>query len=244
MAPSVLCGGSLSQRLTHPIISIRGLDRFNMIKYIPEHGIVVAASQKGRAAIISLTESRATGRSFRVDWIVPFESQEKYGERPLVRLLGMSVSPMQGFEIPADVPYIPRISEADGSGNDIGNLLFQYKDAADNTSSPTPTSISGDIDSNNDSTQSKMEDNDRTPLPQANHLTVPECHARATRAYQPEESWRGWHPSRRYRLLLMYADHTMMSYEFWYTWNATSSGGGTVGDGANGAGGEDDYLIL
>lgn len=204
-----------------------------MVKYIPEHGIVIAASQKGRAAIIALTESPTTGRTFRVDWIVPLESQEKYGERPLVPLLGMSVAPMQGFEIQPDIPYIPQDRYAEGKemeaeterGTSINDLLFQYKETNN------PSSSSG--------SESEQE------------LTLPECHARATRSYPPEESWRGWNPSRRYRLMLMYADHTVMSYEFWYTWNASDghakaeSGveAATDGDSVESEG-EDAYLIL
>ncbi|KAL6236025.1 hypothetical protein BDW75DRAFT_207862 [Aspergillus navahoensis] len=234
---SVVCGAPLLQRFTQPVISIRGFDRFNMVKYIPEHGIVVAASQKGRAAIIALTESPTIGRTFRVDWIVPLESQEKYGERPLFPLLGMSVAPMQGFEIHPDVPYIPQ----GGPGHDCeagdmetetepsmsaNDLLFQYKEV----NNPSPTSRS----------ESEQE-----------HLTLPECHARATRSYQPEESWRGWNPSRRYRLMLMYAEHTVMSYEFWYTWNVTGGNAKTragVGAAADSDGTESEseveYLIL
>ncbi|KAL4818303.1 hypothetical protein BDW67DRAFT_157691 [Aspergillus spinulosporus] len=227
---SVICGAPLLQRFSQPIVSIRGFDRFNMVKYIPEHGIVVAASQKGRAAIIALTESPTTGRTFRVDWIVPLESQEKYGERPLLPLLGMSVAPMQGFEIQPDIPYIPQDCYAEGKemetetecGPSMNDLLFQYK----KTNSPSPSLGS----------EFKQE-----------HLTLPECHARVTRSYQPEESWRGWNPSRRYRLLLMYADHTVMSYEFWYSWNAsngyTKAEAATDGDSVEGEG-EDAYLIL
>ncbi|KAL2828198.1 hypothetical protein BDW59DRAFT_51469 [Aspergillus cavernicola] len=239
-SPSVVCGAPLQQPFTNPIVSIRNFDRFNMVKYIPEHGIVVAASQKGRAAVIALTESRATGRSFRVDWIVPLESQEKYGERPLVPLLGMTVSPMQGFEIPPDVQHIPHDSK---DATDALQFHFQYKD----TNNPSPPSSTSNNTSSSTTSYYHHPNNTNIntihPNPQR-PPTLPECHARATRTYQPEESWRGWNPSRRYRLLLIYTDHTVMSYEFWYTWNFSSvevfSSGG-VGDGD---GDDDDYLVL
>ncbi|KAL4872081.1 hypothetical protein BDV12DRAFT_6038 [Aspergillus spectabilis] len=240
--PSVVCGSPLLQRFARPIVSIRNFDRFNMVKYIPEHGIVVAVSQKGRAAVIALTESRSTGHSFRVDWIVPLESQEKYGERPLVPLLGMSISPMQGFEIPPDVPYIPRDPEGEVEA-DINSLLFQYKDSnATRTQGSPPSSSSNEQDPTTVLQKPKQNS-------EPERLTLPEYHARATRAYQPAESWRGWNPSRRYRLLLIYADHTVMSYEFWYAWNFSSNGGGAGAGGDNqGEGGgnedEDGYLIL
>ncbi|KAL4939573.1 hypothetical protein BDV06DRAFT_198598 [Aspergillus oleicola] len=245
LTASVVCSEPLCQPFTQPIISLRNSDRLNMVKYIPEHGIVVAVTQKGRAAIIALTESKSCGRTFRVDWIVPFESQEKYGERPLTPLLGMSVAPMQGFEVPPDVPYIPRGNDgtsADAehdSGDDIHSLLFQYEKTGtgNNINNPTsPNSLHA-----HPHTQTSPENEHPT--------TLPEHHARATSAYAPEESWRGWNPSRRYRLLLMYMDHTVMSYEFWYTWSF-SANEGTASTAANhgaagaSAGDDDEYLIL
>lgn len=221
LVPTVVCGAPLGQPFTHPIVSIRASDRFNMVKYIPEHGIIVAASQKGRAAVISLTDSKETGVAFRVDWIVPFESQEKYGDRPLIPLLGMSVSPIQGFEMPPDVPYIPR----DVGEND--EVTFHYKflphDGADNPPSKDafhheetePPEWFWDLEPDS-------EDPKNRHIPP---LTLPECHAKASRVYKPRETWRGLYPSRRYRLLLMYADHTVMSYEFWYDWRSPGVGG-------------------
>ncbi|KAI2936539.1 hypothetical protein CBS63078_1050 [Aspergillus niger] len=220
---TVVCGDPLRQPLTHPIVSIRACDRFNMVKYVPEHGIVIAASQKGRAAVIALTESEATGLSFRVDWIVPFESQEKYGDRPLVPILGMSVSPIQGFEIPPDVPYIPRDVKPD-------DLAFQFKYLShDEPNSSLSSSVMLQQSSfNEEINDSEVDPSETTTAdddsPQPPPLSLPECHARASSAYQPEESWRGWNPSRHYRLMLMYADHTIMSYEFWYKWNTTDAG--------------------
>ncbi|KAE8354770.1 hypothetical protein BDV28DRAFT_146783 [Aspergillus coremiiformis] len=243
---SVVCAAPLRQPFTHPTGTLPPqCDRFNMVKYIPEHGIVIAASQKGRAAVITLTESEAAGLSFRVDWIVPFENQEKYGDRPLIPLLGMSVSPIQGFEIPPDMPYIPR----DVSDND---LQFHYKPIInDEIDTPlqrgsNPFHIPSDdihllseLSGTSDSKASTPTFHIKADTPeQEQHTlpTLPECHARATRAYQPEESWRGWYPSRRYRLLLLYADHTVMSYEFWYNWSPT----GTADDESD----EDGYLVV
>jgi hypothetical protein len=223
---SVFCGDPLRQHITRHVGLIQHCDRFIMAKYIPEHGIVVAASQKGRAAVITLTESETAGLAFRVDWIVPFESQEKYGERPLIPLLGMSVGPMQGFEMPPDVPYIPHnVSEND--------LAFHYEPLIHDDELDTPSQRSYK------SPGTPMFDTGVESIPeQGFHTlhTLPESHARATRAYQPDEGWRGWNPSRRYRLLLLYADHTVMSYEFWYNWSTT----GTAHD----EGDEDGYLVV
>ncbi|GLB20056.1 hypothetical protein AtubIFM61612_009983 [Aspergillus tubingensis] len=220
---TAVCGDPLRQPFTHPVVSIRACDRFNMVKYVPEHGIVIAASQKGRAAVIALTESETTGISFRVDWIVPLESQEKYGDRPLIPILGMCVSPIQGFEIPPDVPYIPHDVKPD-------DLAFQFKYLShDEHNSSLSSSVMLQQNSFNEEINNSEVDPSETAAadddsPQTPPLSLPECHARASSAYQPEESWRGWNPSRHYRLMLMYADHTIMSYEFWYKWNTTDNG--------------------
>ncbi|XRM44710.1 hypothetical protein ABZX51_007824 [Aspergillus tubingensis] len=220
---TAVCGDPLRQPFTHPVVSIRACDRFNMVKYVPEHGIVIAASQKGRAAVIALTESETTGISFRVDWIVPLESQEKYGDRPLIPILGMCVSPIQGFEIPPDVPYIPHDVKPD-------DLAFQFKYLShDEHNSSLSSSVMLQQNSFNEEINNSEVDPSVTAAadddsPQTPPLSLPECHARASSAYQPEESWRGWNPSRHYRLMLMYADHTIMSYEFWYKWNTTDNG--------------------
>jgi hypothetical protein len=226
--PSVVYGGPLRQPFTRTIFSIRDYDRFNMVKYVPEHGLVIAATQKGRAAVISLTEAHRKGHALRINWMVPLASQEKYADRPLIPLLGIAVSPVQGFEMPADVPYIPR-----GNGvSDRNDLSFHYK-FQDSSSSSSTCDRDGDAEhvSNNpedgrsassDEPQHTVDDMEMDPRDHPHSmtkLTLPECHAIANRNYQPRERWQGWNPSRRYRLLLMYGDHTVLSYEFWYEWS-------------------------
>lgn len=214
-----------------------------MVKYVPELGLVVAASQKGRVAIISLTWQEEIGYAFRVDWIVPFHTQERNDERPMIPLLGIAVSPMPGFEIPHDVPCIPRGADPDDW------LTFNYRilnpennDSSSSHSSPSPsrsTSLSKESqrsrsvsnqeqdlppvsrpEPSQESDQDSSEDNnDKMAGPTGNEHSLPELHAHASRAYRPHERWHGWHPSRHYRLLLLFCDHTVMSYEFWHDWN-------------------------
>ncbi|KAJ5326410.1 hypothetical protein MYU51_010149 [Penicillium brevicompactum] len=211
-------------------------DRMNMIKYVPELGIIIAASQKGRVAIITLTWQAEIGHSFRVDWILPFNSQNTDLDAPKVPLMGMAVSPMPGFEQPLDVPSIPRRFEPKEWLKFDHRLLNPEKDddpsvplsdsrsphnfnlakdnpgshsAGQNDSDPdAPPSRSNPLNPNTDEAD---EDND--PF-----LTLPELHALASDIYQPHEEWHGWHPSRHYRLLLLFCDGLIMSYEFWHTW--------------------------
>ncbi|OJJ43832.1 hypothetical protein ASPZODRAFT_135859 [Penicilliopsis zonata CBS 506.65] len=228
--PSAICREPLQQDMRYvPPIMIHDCDRFNMVKYVPEHSVVVAASQKGRVAVISLTgtingDGKTKQLAFRVDWIVPFQSQEKQGDRPLVPILGMAVSPMQGFEIPPDVPAIPQGAV---QGDD---LSFHYQPLEQDRGEDDSVREGNDDDNNGDRMASTTtdarhpDDLEYVPREYQTRLTLAESHARASRAYRPDESWRGWTRSRHYRLLLLYADHAVMTYEFWYEWSAGASG--------------------
>ena len=213
-------------------------DRFNMVKYIPELGLVVAASQKGRVAIISLCWQEETGFVFRLDWIVPFSTQESKNERPMMPLLGIAVSPMPGFENPPDVPYIPR-------GVDLNDwLTFNYRTfdldpAREDGSSSSPLHLHPQPSHHSTSDRpldESLPDAPPTPVPEqevrpdapflhtpraqpSHHTpTVAELHAQASVRFRPREPWHGWHPSRHYRLMLLFYDHTVMNYEFWHDW--------------------------
>ncbi|KAF2146064.1 uncharacterized protein K452DRAFT_355533 [Aplosporella prunicola CBS 121167] len=91
-------------------------DRINLFAQIPELGLVIVASAKGRAAIMSLTQcpenpSRTRNSEFverssserwyicgcRVDHIVPFKHQEQARQRPETALVGVAVGPIQGM---------------------------------------------------------------------------------------------------------------------------------------------------
>jgi hypothetical protein len=214
--PSVIASGTLRQTFTQMLYSIHSYDRFNMVKYIPELGVVIAATQKGRAAVISLTEVHQKGPLFRINWMVPLESQERYGDRPHIPLLGIAASPVQGYEMPCDVSYVPHRS------SDENELTFHYRFHDDVTSDskkvqPRSQEVPNDEGNVESSSQTRSDE-------KGSKLTLPECHGSANRNHQPHEQWQGWNPSRRYRLLLMYGDHTVMSYEFWYEWSNAVAG--------------------
>lgn len=237
----LICRTPLLQRLTCAVDLSVACDRLNMVKYVPELGLVIAASQKGRVVIISLTWQEDIGYAFRADWIVPFHSQEANDDRPFIPLHGMAVSPMPGFEIPQDVPSIPRGVDP----NDRLNFNYRILNPDNNDSSSSTSSSSSSHSSSPSSKRPKTqadrksstechprtdsdseEDSSSDENPPQNteksedpKYTLPELHAEASRAYRPHEPWHGWHPSRHYRLLLLYCDHTVMSYEFWHDWN-------------------------
>ena len=79
------------------------MDRLNMSAYLPDIGLVIAASQTGRVVLLTLTRRAETGcLGFRLDHILPFEEQERAGQRPSLPLLGMAVSPIQGSASPTN----------------------------------------------------------------------------------------------------------------------------------------------
>ncbi|KAJ5263461.1 hypothetical protein N7478_011066 [Penicillium angulare] len=246
----LLCKHPLFQRVYSTVEISPHCDRFNMVKYIPELGIVVAASQKGRIAIISLTWQEEVGFAFRLDWIVPFSSQECDNGRPIIPLMGLAVSPMPGFENPPDVPVIPRgFDPNDGltfnyraldpdesdedpiqssstkprhqnSNSQSATIAKQSDQPLRNTRSNPDLEEESESESDDTSTnQSEDGMSNSEPLTHTQSHTVAELHAKASLAYRPHESWHGWHPSRHYRLLLLFCDHNVMSYEFWHDWN-------------------------
>lgn len=80
-------------------------DRMNLHALIPELGVVVAGSGKGRVALFTLhalephpfaPSSPEPFRTMRLDHVLPTKEQEDRGERPSSWLVGVAVSPVQG----------------------------------------------------------------------------------------------------------------------------------------------------
>ncbi|KAL3711035.1 hypothetical protein TMatcc_004832 [Talaromyces marneffei ATCC 18224] len=217
--PSVVSGGPLRQQLPPTFWSLESYDRFNMVKYLPEAGIVIAATQKGRAAVITLTQVANRNYALRINWMIPFASQEQRAERPLAGLLGLAVSPMQGFERQPDVVHVPRgVTSHD-------NFSFHYR-AHESESSNADQNWEWQYDSETDSNESGEDSSSSSES--AQELTFAESHGTANWNHMPRESWHGVMPSRHYRVMLTYADHTVMSYEFWYDWADIAVGDSSI----------------
>lgn len=108
-----------------------------MIHQIPSLGIVAIASQVGRVALLTMTKlsSHSKGEpsllGFRVEHILPFQSQEHRDERPEVPLLGMAVGPVQGHGLRDENICVSGTNTAgdDGEGGDRRyRLLMVYYD--------------------------------------------------------------------------------------------------------------------
>ncbi|KAE9987558.1 hypothetical protein EG328_000550 [Venturia inaequalis] len=99
------------------------MDRLSLQAHIPELGIVITATPKGRAAVYTLCQSPdgpedAPVYFHRLDWMLPLKSQEDAGERPLAKLIGIATGPLQGTLGP------PR----DGAKSRRYRLMLHYSD--------------------------------------------------------------------------------------------------------------------
>ncbi|SPN96744.1 uncharacterized protein DNG_00264 [Cephalotrichum gorgonifer] len=99
----IFCKDPVSVKLTQPFYS--GFRRVNMVLHVPELNLVVAASQSGRVALVSLVRSAwalptlAGDRSMRVDKILPTASDEQSRKvRPSSPLFGIAMGPVQEVE--------------------------------------------------------------------------------------------------------------------------------------------------
>jgi hypothetical protein len=87
---------------THPVAN-----RMSLHAIISELGVLIVGSPNGKVAVYSLFRTddwlaRPRGTYFmRLDWHLPFASQEQEGDRPERKLLGLTVGPMQGQLGPA-----------------------------------------------------------------------------------------------------------------------------------------------
>lgn len=106
---------ALLQYVQADVAYINRFERLNMHAYIPAIGVMILASQKGRAVILSLTKTsksaqfppgtpnpRASGSgtiyAMRIEHIVPLPAQEAHNERPFAPLAGIAAGPLQGTE--------------------------------------------------------------------------------------------------------------------------------------------------
>lgn len=206
---SVISAAPLRQRLPRSLQSLQMFDRFNMVKYLPEAGIVLAATQKGRVAVITLGQVAGQNYTFRINWMLPFKSQEWNSARPATPLLGIAVSPMQGFERSPDSVHVPKDSSCrnyvtfhyrpnDGDSFDFDHISGQRPASGDAVNLFSP-SLYGNV-------------------PERRSFTFSESHGIADWTYMSSEPWDGFVSSRHYRVMLTYMDHTVLSYEFWYQW--------------------------
>ncbi|KAG8531980.1 uncharacterized protein KY384_003616 [Bacidia gigantensis] len=126
----LLCEKSLMQAIPSEFVANRPMERLNMVSQIPELGLVAIGNQVGRVGLYTMTfwpERQDYG--FKVEAILPFDSEERQGKRPHVApLLGIAVSPVQGH---FQRPYSPSTEASSKDHNEIERkfrLLMYYTD--------------------------------------------------------------------------------------------------------------------
>ena len=119
--------------------------RLNLLHVLPELGAVVAATQFGRVAVFALTRwrrpavaARARARveasppqdrcGLRLDWLLPFEAQERADERPTAPLLGIAVAPLQSWDMVSGGAAGERPDGVPRSRGRKWRLLLTYQD--------------------------------------------------------------------------------------------------------------------
>ncbi|KAI9831993.1 MAG: hypothetical protein M1826_002722 [Phylliscum demangeonii] len=108
-SPTVACHRVLTNN-PMPHMELFRYDRLNLLQHVPELSLVVVGCQSGRVALFTLTWQRGMegikGRQppfgMRLDYILPFTSQNQMCGRPSVPLLGIAVGPIQGREKAVD----------------------------------------------------------------------------------------------------------------------------------------------
>jgi hypothetical protein len=100
----------------------QAMDRLSLQAHIPELGALIIGTPKGRVGVFTLCQSleKTDGSPIyfhRLDWILPFESQESNDERPLSKLIGIAVGPVQGH-----------LQVWDGVKNRKWRLILHYND--------------------------------------------------------------------------------------------------------------------
>ncbi|KAJ9142221.1 hypothetical protein NKR23_g7490 [Pleurostoma richardsiae] len=101
-SPGVVCHRLLEHHNPHnrPVvwdIAPNMAHRCSMLHFVPELCLVVVGSSCGRVALITLTEApegHYPRRGFRVEHLLPRQSDEELMLRPFVCLLGVAISPM------------------------------------------------------------------------------------------------------------------------------------------------------
>lgn len=99
----VICRKAFQQVIPANLGLLQQIERLNMVLQIPELGIVAVGNQAGRVGVLTMTRWQTYMESgFKIEFILPFHSQEKQGCRPDKALMGIAVGPIQGHETKPD----------------------------------------------------------------------------------------------------------------------------------------------
>lgn len=99
----VICRKAIQQAIPPNLRHLQQIERLNMVLQIPELGIVAVGNQAGRVGLLTMTRwQHCIESGFKIEFILPFHSQEGQGSRPERPLLGIAIAPIQGHETKPD----------------------------------------------------------------------------------------------------------------------------------------------
>lgn len=126
---SVLCKEALHQEIPPILRYILHYERLNMVIQIPELSVIIVANQIGRVALITTTKNTdaQNQHGFRIDWILPFRSQEEQNLRSDLPLAGIAASPVQCRDM---MPNASSIIEDDSAEIFCSDAYHQYPASA------------------------------------------------------------------------------------------------------------------
>ena len=132
----VICRKAIQQEIPPRFRHLQQIERLNMVLQIPELGIVAVGNQAGRVGLLTMTRWQQSVESgFKIEFILPFHSQEGKGLRPERPLLGMAIGPIQGHETRPDSGSGLETTDATATGARIATrssrrfrLMMMYHD--------------------------------------------------------------------------------------------------------------------
>ena len=223
-SPHLFCANILKQDLPEAFNHTHhyGLGRLNMLQQIPELGIVIIASQLGRAAVCSLTKYVPSGAlGLRVDWILPTRRQEKAGARPTSHeLLGIAVAPIQGREMPTPDPQEEREDEGWARDRSVDGVETTFDEKVVVLSPPRNQAMESNSEDDSPRQRAKRRPAKRkrrsfSSMKSSSSSSAASTEIRPWPAKPPKQAqdWEGVDGTRRYRLMMTYSDLTVLSYE-------------------------------
>ena len=113
----LICRKAIQQAIPPTLRHLQQLERLNMVLQIPELGIVAVGNQAGRVGLLTMTRwQHCIESGFKIEFILPFNSQEWQGSRPERPLLGIAIGPIQGHETKPDDGSALETSDATTTG--------------------------------------------------------------------------------------------------------------------------------
>lgn len=96
---TAVCHRALHQDVPPQLSFLARWERLNMVGQVPELNLVVVGNQMGKVGLFTPTRfPQVESAGLRLEFLLPFATQERDGMRPARSLLGVAIGPIQGRE--------------------------------------------------------------------------------------------------------------------------------------------------